>query len=135
MQCYEKLCSVSKPARKCAIPGHMRREVVVLEPGKDVTGLKRVGYERTEVLDYQPRLFGKEILLPIYFEPMDLTETLVITASLPGQMLEKCKGAESLLAQMVVERKSKTFFMDLCRQAANNLIHILLSNHYTGWYQ
>jgi len=87
------------------LPDHLRREVIVLEPGKDVTGLKRLGYEITEVLEYKPgELFVKQFLRPIYVQSVPLAETLFITASLPGRMLEKCLAAESLLAQMVVDK-------------------------------
>lgn len=87
------------------LPDHLRREVIVLEPGKDVSGLRRLGYEITEVLEYLPgELFVKQFLRPIYVQPVDLTETLFITASLPGRMMEKCMAAESLLAQMTVDK-------------------------------
>lgn len=92
------------PGRMKLAP-HLRREVIVLEPGKDVTGLRKLGTEITEVLEYKPgELFVKQFLRPIYVQPMDLTETLFITASLPGRMLEKCMAGESLLAQMVVDK-------------------------------
>ena len=32
------------------LPAHLRREVIVLEPVKDVSGLRRMGFEPTEVL-------------------------------------------------------------------------------------
>lgn len=87
------------------LPDHLRREVIVLEPGKDVTGLRRLGYEITEVLEYKPgELFVKQFLRPIYIQPMDLTQTVFITASLPSRILEKCMAGESLLAQMVVDK-------------------------------
>ena len=87
------------------LPEHLRREVIVLEPGKDVTGLRRLGYEITEVLGYKPgELFVKQYLRPIYVQPVDLAETLFITASLPGRMLEKCMADESLLAQMTIDK-------------------------------
>jgi len=77
------------------LPDHLRREVVVLEPGKDVSGLRRLGYEITEVLEYQPgELYVKQFLRPVYVQPMDLTQTLFITASLPGRMLEKCMAGK-----------------------------------------
>ena len=42
-----------RPGRM-TLPDHLRREVIILEPGKDVTGLRRIGYEITEVLEYNP---------------------------------------------------------------------------------
>ncbi|MEJ7737202.1 MAG: hypothetical protein WKF97_07235 [Chitinophagaceae bacterium] len=76
--------------------------MIVLEAGKDVT---ESGTEITELLEYKPgELFVKQFLRPIYVQPVDLTETLFITASLPGRMLEKCMAGESLLAQIVVDK-------------------------------
>lgn len=87
------------------LPDHLRREVIVLEPGKDVTGLRRLGFEITEVLEYLPgELFVKQYLRPIYVQPAPLAETVFIIASLPGRMLEKCMAGEGLLAQMVVDK-------------------------------
>ena len=87
------------------LPDHLRREVIILEPGKDVTGLRRIGYEVSEVLEYIPgELYVKRYLRPVYVQPVDLTETVFITASLPGRMLEKCMAGEGLLAQMVVDK-------------------------------
>lgn len=49
------------------LPDHLRREVIVLEPGKDVTSLRRLGFEITEVLEYLlGELFVKQYLRPIY---------------------------------------------------------------------
>lgn len=87
------------------MPAHLRREVIVLEPGKDVNGLRRLGFEVTEVLEYLPgELFVKQYLRPIYVQPTPLAETVFIIASLPGRMLEKCMAGEGLLAQMVVDK-------------------------------
>lgn len=90
---------------RMTLPDHLRREVIILEPGKDVTGLRRLGYEVTEVMEYIPgELYVKRYLRPVYVQPIDLSETVFITASLPGRMLEKCMAGEGLLAQMVVDK-------------------------------
>jgi transposase len=87
------------------LPDHLRREVIVLEPGKDVTGLRRIGYEVTEVLEYLPgELFVKQFLRPVYVQSASDIDTTFITAALPGRMLEKCMAGEGLLAQMVVDK-------------------------------
>lgn len=87
------------------LPGHLRREVIVLEPGKDVTGLRRLGFEVTEVLEYLPaELFVKQYLRPIYVQPTPMAETVFIIASLPGRIMEKCMAGPGLLAQMVVDK-------------------------------
>ncbi len=87
------------------LPAYLRREVIVLEPGKDVTGLRRLGFEVTEVLEYLPgELFVKQYLRPIYVQPTPMEETVFIIASLPGRIMEKCMAGEGLLAQMVVDK-------------------------------
>lgn len=69
--------------------------MIVLEPGKDVTGLRRIGYEVTEVLEYLPgELFVKQFLRPVYVQPTSDIDTTFITAALPGRMLEKCMAGE-----------------------------------------
>lgn len=91
------------PAR--TLPAHLRREVIILEPGKDVTGLRRMGFEVTEVLEYLPgELFVKQYLRPIYVQPTPMAETVFIIASLPGRIMEKCMAGEGLLAQMAVDK-------------------------------
>lgn len=87
------------------LPAGLRREVIVLEPGKDVTGLRRLGFEVTEVLEYLPgELFVKQYLRPIYVQPTPMAETVFIIASLPGRIMEKCMAGEGLLAQMAVDK-------------------------------
>lgn len=90
---------------RMTLPDHLRREVIILEPGKDVTGLRRIGYEVTEVMEYIPgELYVKRYLRPVYVQPVSDTDTNFVTASLPGRMLEKCMAGESLLAQMAVDK-------------------------------
>jgi transposase len=93
----------SHPSR--VLPAHLRREVIVLEPGKDVTGLRRLGFEVSEVLEYQPgELYVKQYLRPVYVQPTPMAETVFIIAALPGRILEKCMAGEGLLAQMAVDK-------------------------------
>lgn len=87
------------------LPAHLRREVILLEPDKEVSGLGRLGFEVTEVLEYTPgELYVKQYLRPVYVQPVTLSETVFITASLPSRILEKCMAGEGLLAQMVVDK-------------------------------
>jgi transposase len=87
------------------LPDHLRREVIVLEPAEDVRGMRRLGYEITEVLEYLPgELYVKRYLRPVYVQPTPGINTTFITASLPSRLLEKCMAGEGLLAQMVVDK-------------------------------
>jgi transposase len=87
------------------LPDHLRREIVILQPQTDVSGLKKIGDEITEVLDYTPgELYVKQYIRPKYVVPINDTNNTVITASLPGRLLEKCMAGEGLLAQIIIDK-------------------------------
>lgn len=87
------------------MPETLRRNTIILQPDTDVTGLKKIGEEVTEVLDYIPgELYVKQYIRPKYAQPLDEINNTVITASLPGRMMEKCMAGEGLLAQIVVDK-------------------------------
>ncbi len=39
------------------LPAHLHREKIDIEPEEDVTGAKKIGVERTELLEYKPGEF------------------------------------------------------------------------------
>jgi len=87
------------------LPESLRRETVILMPDCDVTGLKKIGEEITEILDFTPgEFYVKQYIRPKYVKPASATNDTVITASLPGRMMEKCMAAEGLLAQVLVDK-------------------------------
>ena len=87
------------------LPDHLRREVILLKPDTDVSGLRKIDEAVTEILDYIPaELYVKQYLRPKYAAPLSEGGSTVLTASLPGRLLEKCLAGEGLLAQMVVDK-------------------------------
>jgi len=87
------------------LPDHLRRDIIILQPEADVRGLKKIGDELTEVLNYIPgELYVTQYIRPKYVVPINDTDTTVITASLPGRLLEKCMAGEGLLAQITVDK-------------------------------
>jgi len=87
------------------LPDHLRRERILLKPEMDVTGLQKIGEEQTEILDYIPaELYVKQYIRHKYAAPLGAGLGTVITASLPGRIMEKCMAGEGLLAQMVVDK-------------------------------
>ena len=47
------------------LPEHLRRETTILQPKTDVTKLKKIGEEVTEILDYTPgELYVKQFIRP-----------------------------------------------------------------------
>lgn len=64
-----------------------------------------MGEEITEILDYIPaELYVKQYIRHKYAAPLAAGMGTVITASLPGRIMEKCMAGEGLLAQMVVDK-------------------------------
>jgi len=87
------------------LPETLRRETVILMPDCDVTGLKKIGEEITEILDFTPgEFYVKQYIRPKFVKPLSETNDTVITASLPGRMMEKCMAGEGLLAQILVDK-------------------------------
>ena len=87
------------------LPDHLRREAILLKPDLDVAGLQRMGEDVTEILDYIPsELYVKQYIRPKYAAPVGDGGSTVITASLPGRVMEKCMAGEGLVAQMVVDK-------------------------------
>lgn len=87
------------------LPEHLRRETIILQPDTDVTGLKKIGEEITEVLEWVPgELYVKQFIRPKYVSPLTSTESTVLTASLPGRMMQKCMAGEALVAQITVDK-------------------------------
>lgn len=90
---------------RAALPEHLRREIIVLQPDTDVTRLKKIGDEVTEVLDLIPgELYVKQYIRPKYVVPVSEVNDAIITASLPARIMEKCMFGEGLLAQILVDK-------------------------------
>jgi len=87
------------------LPEHLRRETTILQPDTDVTNLKKIGEEITEILDWTPgEMFVKQYIRPKYVVPVSETNTTVLTASLPNRIVEKSMAGEGLLAQIIVDK-------------------------------
>jgi transposase len=94
----------SHPGRM-KLPEHLRRETLILQPDTDVTHLKKIGEEVTEILEWVPgELYVKQYIRPKYVVPVSETNTTVITASLPNRIVEKSMAGEGLLAQIIVDK-------------------------------
>jgi len=92
-----------KPRRQ-VLPAHLPRQEEVLEPDVDTTGLRRIGQEVTETLDYVPaRLVVRRRIRPKYVDPQD-PERGVIIADLPARPIDKGLAEPGLLAQVAIEK-------------------------------
>lgn len=100
--------TVNKPKAhpgRMKLPDHLRREIIILQPDTDVSGLKKIGEEISEVLEYIPcEFYVKQFIRPKYVQPLIDINSTIITASLPGRLMEKCMAGEGLVAQILVDK-------------------------------
>ena len=84
------------------LPESLRREEIIIEPGEDITGCKKMGEEITEVLDYQPgELFVKKYIRNKYAKPGNEG---VLIGELPSRPIEKAMAGAGLLAQIIIDK-------------------------------
>jgi len=90
-----------KPVRQ-ALPDHLPREVIVIEPAVDRSALRKIGEEVTETLDYRPaRLIVIRRVRPKYVNPK--TDEIII-AQLPARAIDKGIAEAGTLAHVVIEK-------------------------------
>jgi transposase len=96
---------VNHPGRN-PLPAHLRRQEIILAPTEDVTGLKPVGQEVTEMLEYQQgELYVKKYIRPEYIKPTeDGTQAARVIAALPNMPIAKSYVGASLLSQLMVSK-------------------------------
>lgn len=98
----------SFPTGRTKLPAHLPRERVVIEPQEDVTGLKSMGEEITEELDYTPgKFFVRQYVRTKYVKPVlknGIAETKIIIASLPERPIDKCIAGAALLAHIIINK-------------------------------
>ena len=97
-----------KPARRKphpgrhALPEHLPRKVVRIEPDEDTTGMKLIGEEVTEALDYTPAKFVViRYVRPKYARPEGEG---VVCAPMPSRPLDKAIAEASLLALILCDK-------------------------------
>lgn len=94
---------VKHPGRM-ALPAHLRRQEIVLEPTEDVSNLTPIGQEITEVLEYQQaELFVKKYIRNEYLQASaDGLQAKRIIATVPNMPIAKSYVSASLLSQLMV---------------------------------
>lgn len=96
---------VNHPGRN-PLPAHLRREEIILTPVEDVTGLKPVGQEITEILEYQEgELYVKKYIRPEYIQATaDSTQAKRVIAAMPNIPIAKSYVGASLLAHLMASK-------------------------------
>jgi transposase len=87
---------------RAALPAHLQREVIIIEPIENTEGLKKIGEEITEVLEYvEPSLKVLQYRRPKYAKSGG--EGILI-GTLPSRTIEKGIAGEGLLTRMVIDK-------------------------------
>jgi len=98
---YDRKAARSHPGRT-ELPEHLPVMDVVIEPEEDTNGMKRIGEEITETLEYTPAsLVKKRTIRPKYARP---DGEGVVIGQLPSRPLPKAIAEASLLAHITVSK-------------------------------
>jgi len=96
----------SKPRGRQPLPAHLERVKIVIEPDEDVSGLKCIGEEITEELEYEPgKLFVNQYVRPKYIKPeAEDGSQKVLIGELPSRPIEKGIPGPGLLTQILIDK-------------------------------
>lgn len=93
----------NKPARQ-PLPEHLERRDTVIEPEGDTSGMKRIGEEVTEELEYEPgQLYVHRIIRPKYADPAKEDNGILI-ADLPSRPIDKGIAGPGLLSRVLTDK-------------------------------
>lgn len=92
----------STPPSRNPLPASLPRQEIVIEPQEDITGMKKIGADITEELEYTPgKLFVKRYVRPKYARAEG--EGVVI-GTLPSRPIEKGIAGPGLLAHVLISK-------------------------------
>jgi len=94
------------------IPKNLKVVEHVIEPEEDTSEMKRIGEERTEILEYVPEIFFKLVLIRPKYARLEKNQVLelntaiknVVIAPLPSRPIEKCLAGNDLLSAVLINK-------------------------------
>ena len=105
---YKKFTTITEPKKhngRNAFPAHLRREDVYVEPLDKEDGDELIDQDEREVLEYNPgEVYVKRYILLKFAKKQKDGGTLIKTAEMPVQPIEKCIAGATLLAYIVVSK-------------------------------
>jgi transposase len=106
---YERAKAERKHNGRNRLPENLPVVEHVIEPEQDLTGMQKIGEERTEILEYAPEKFFKLVLIrPKYakvgVQSVTEAEKNIVIAELPSRPIEKCLAGNRLLAAVLVQK-------------------------------
>jgi transposase len=103
---YEREKSAKKHQGRMALPSHLPVNEIVLEPTENVEGMKCIGQEITDELEYSPaKLFINRYIRNKYVAPADEKGNQEVkVASLDFRPIPKCIAGTNLLTQIIIDK-------------------------------
>lgn len=108
---YERERSANKHNGRNKIPEHLPVVEYVVEPDRDTSEMKKIGEERTEILEYTPERFFKLVIVRPKYAPTtkpsaegEPEKTNIAIAELPSRPIEKCLAGNNLLAAVLINK-------------------------------
>ena len=97
---YERKRAQKNHNGRNKIPEHLPTREVIIEPEEDTTGMKKIGEEVTETLEYTPASLVKKITRRPKYATADNSK--IVIGKLPSRPIEKGIAEASLLAHIFV---------------------------------
>lgn len=108
---YEREKPAKKHNGRNSIPDHLPVVEHVVEPEQDTTDMKKIGEERTEILEYVPEKFFKLVIVrPKYARKQQEVAEVnpeqknIVIAELPPRPIEKCLAGNNLLTAILINK-------------------------------
>lgn len=97
----KELSTSAKPHQgRMALPASLPREIIVIEPAEDISGLKKIGEEITEQLEATPmKLYVRRTIRPKYVKA---DGEGILIGTLPWEPIDKCIAGPGLLSSIVI---------------------------------
>lgn len=97
-----KRSQVQTPAVRQPLPSHLPRKEIVIEPPEDVSGMKKIGEEISEELEYEPgKFYVNRYIRPKYAKA---DGEGVIIGQLPSRPIEKGIAGPGLLSHILISK-------------------------------
>ncbi len=84
------------------LPETLEEKEIVIEPEGDIKNLKKIGEERTEILEYIPASFFKLIIIRPKYEMKNQEGVLI--AEMPSRPIRKCLAGNMLLTTILINK-------------------------------
>src|SRR5690554_5960470 len=109
---YEREKKSKKHNGRNRLPENLKVVEHIIEPEEDTSEMKKIGEERTEILEYVPEKFFKLVLIRPKYVRLESNQELklnsqtknVIVAQLPSRPIEKCLAGNDFLSAILINK-------------------------------